>query len=270
MQAQILAKHLRLFVIDAKRVAREAGLPGRVNTILQTCFFALSGVLPREARDRRDQGGDRQDVREARRGDRAAELPRCRPRPRLPPRGRRPARALGDERSPPVAEGAPDLLRALIAGEGDALPVSALPVDGTFPLGTAHFEKRNLADELPIWDESICIDCAKCALVCPHAAIRMKVYEPAALAGAPAGFRSKEWRAKDLPGMLMTIQVSPDDCTGCRICVETCPAKDKANPEHKSLDSLPKAEHLDARARAAGSSSSRSPRSTGRSCSRRR
>ncbi|MBV8256296.1 MAG: 4Fe-4S dicluster domain-containing protein, partial [Actinobacteria bacterium] len=144
-----------------------------------------------------------------------------------------------------VQPGESDLLRALLAGEGDRLPVSALPADGTFPLGTARFEKRDLADELPIWDEAICIDCAKCALVCPHAAIRMKVYEPAALAGAPTGFRSKDWRAKDLPGMAMTIQVSPDDCTGCRICVETCPAKDKAHPEHKSLDSLPKPDHLE-------------------------
>ena len=245
VQGQIVAKHLRLFVIDAKRVAREAGLPGRVNTILQTCFFALSGVLP----EKRAIGAIKEAIAKtyAKRGEEivkrnfhAVDL------------------ALGslhevDVRrvpsttngSPPVVEGASDFLRALIAGHGDALPVSAMPVDGTFAVGTSHFEKRNLADELPIWDEALCIDCAKCALVCPHAAIRMKVYDPAALAGAPAGFRSKEWRAKDLPGMMMTIQVSPDDCTGCRICVETCPAKDKANPEHKSLDSLSKADHYD-------------------------
>ena len=166
-----------------------------------------------------------------------------------------------------IADGTPDLIRALIAGRGDALPVSALPVDGTFPSGTARFEKRNLADELPIWDESICIDCAKCALVCPHAAIRMKVFEPAALEGAPAGFKSKEWRAKDLPGMLMTIQVSPDDCTGCRICIETCPAKDKSEPEHKSLDSLPKARARRRASASAGSTSSPSPRSTAPRCS---
>jgi len=245
VQAQIVDRHLRLFVIDAKRVAREAGLPGRVNTILQTCFFALSGVLP----EKRAIGAIKEAIAKtyAKRGEEIVQrnfhavdlaldsLHEVDIR-------RAPSATNG---SPPVAEGVPDLLRALIAGEGDALPVSAMPVDGTFQLGTAHFEKRNLADELPIWDETLCIDCAKCALVCPHAAIRMKVYEPAALAGAPAGFRSKEWRAKDLPGMLMTIQVSPDDCTGCRICVETCPAKDKANPEHKSLDSLPKGEHRD-------------------------
>ena len=245
VQGQIVAKHLRLFVIDAKRVAREAGLPGRVNTILQTCFFALSGVLP----EKRAIGAIKEAIAKtyAKRGEEIVQrnfhavdlalgsLHEVDVR-------RVPSTTNG---SPPVVEGASDFLRALIAGHGDALPVSAMPVDGTFAVGTSHFEKRNLADELPIWDEALCIDCAKCALVCPHAAIRMKVYDPAALAGAPAGFRSKEWRAKDLPGMMMTIQVSPDDCTGCRICVETCPAKDKANPEHKSLDSLSKADHYD-------------------------
>jgi pyruvate-ferredoxin/flavodoxin oxidoreductase len=245
VQRQIAAKHLRLFVIDAKRVAREAGLPGRVNTILQTCFFALSGVLP----EKRAIGAIKEAIAKtyAKRGDEIVQrnfhaVDLALGSLHEVDVQRAPSTTNG---SPSVVEGASDLLRALIAGHGDALPVSAMPVDGTFPVGTSHFEKRNLADELPIWDEALCIDCAKCALVCPHAAIRMKVYEPAALAGAPAGFRSKEWRAKDLPGMMMTIQVSPDDCTGCRICVETCPAKDKANPEHKSLDSLPKADHRD-------------------------
>jgi len=243
IQEEILAKKIRLFVIDAKKVAREAGLPGRTNTILQTCFFALADVLPR----RRAIGAIKESIAKtyAKRGEEVVQ------------RNFRAVDLALDSLHEVDVPGAvtslnghiefeadtPDLLRALIGGDGDRLPVSALPADGTFPVGTARFEKRNLAEELPIWDESICIDCAKCALVCPHAAIRMKVYEPDALAGAPEGFRSKDWRAKDLPGMLMTIQVSPDDCTGCRICVETCPAKDKANPEHRSLDSLPKAEH---------------------------
>ena len=244
-QEQIVAKKLRFYVIDAKRVAREAGLPGRPNTVLQTCFFALSGVLPRK----RAIGAIKEAISKtyAKRGQeivdrnfKAVDLA-LDSLHEIDTSGALSA-ANGHQR---VAEGASDLLRALIAGQGDKLPVSALPADGTFPLGTAHFEKRNLADELPIWDESLCIDCAKCALVCPHAAIRMKVYDPAELAGAPAGFRSKEWRAKDLPGMAMTIQVSPDDCTGCRICVEVCPAKDKQLAGHKSLDSLPKPEHRD-------------------------
>ncbi len=148
-----------------------------------------------------------------------------------------------------VPAGAPDFVRrvtaAMLEGRGDLLPVSALPVDGTFPLGTARFERSSLAEEIPIWDPSICIDCAKCALVCPHAAIRMKVFEPTALAGAPDGFLSKEWKARDLPGMLMTIQVAPDGCTGCGICVEVCPAHSKEEVRHKSIDLEPKLEHLD-------------------------
>jgi len=245
VQEEILAKQLRLWVIDAKRVAREAGLPGRVNTILQTCFFALSGVLPR----RRAIGAIKEAIAKtyAKRGQevidrnfRAVDL--ALDSLHEVDVHRAPSATNGHLAS---AEGVPDLLRTLLAGEGDRLPVSALPADGTFPVGTARFEKRNLADELPIWDEALCIDCAKCALVCPHAAIRMKVYDPAELAAAPAGFRSKEWRARDLPGMAMTIQVSPDDCTGCRICIETCPAKDKQLEGHKSLDSLPKADHLE-------------------------
>ncbi|HKB93525.1 MAG TPA: pyruvate:ferredoxin (flavodoxin) oxidoreductase, partial [Gaiellaceae bacterium] len=246
VQEDILSKHLKLYVVDASRVAREAGLPGRVNTILQACFFALSGVLPAQ----RAIGAIKEAIATtyAKRGEEVVQrnfhavdlaldalhevdVHRT---------------ATAENGRVEVAAGMPDLVRMIAAGKGDALPVSALPVDGTFPSGTARFEKRNLADELPIWDESICIDCAKCALVCPHAAIRMKVYEPSALEGAPAGFKSKEWRAKDLPGMLMTIQVSPDDCTGCRICVETCPAKDKQEPSHKSLDSLAKADHVEA------------------------
>ncbi|HET7567962.1 MAG TPA: pyruvate:ferredoxin (flavodoxin) oxidoreductase [Gaiellaceae bacterium] len=246
VQEQIVAKRLRVHVIDAKRVAREAGLPGRPNTVLQTCFFALSGVLPRK----RAIGAIKEAIAKtyAKRGQeivdrnfRAVDLALD----SLHEVGIPDAPSAANGNAPVAAGGVPDLLRALLAGEGDRLPVSALPADGTFPLGTARFEKRNLAEELPIWDEALCIDCAKCALVCPHAAIRMKVYDPSELAGAPAGFRSKEWRAKDLPGMAMTIQVSPDDCTGCRICVETCPAKDKEREGHKSLDSLPKADHLE-------------------------
>ena len=266
MQEQILAKHLRVYVIDASRVAREAGLPGRVNTILQACFFALSGVLPAQ----RAIGAIKEAIAStyAKRGEEIVQR-----NFRAVDMALDALHEVDVDRAitatnghVEIQEGESDLIRALIAGRGDSLPVSALPVDGTFPLGTARFEKRNLADELPIWDESICIDCAKCALVCPHAAIRMKVFEPSALAGAPAGFKSKEWKAKDLPGMLMTIQVSPDDCTGCRICVETCPAKDKQHPEHKSLDSLAKAD-MSTPSGSAGSSSSRSPRWTARRCS---
>ena len=133
----------------------------------------------------------------------------------------------------------------MIAGEGDLLPVSALPVDGTFPTDTARWEKRSIAREIPVWDPAICIDCAKCALVCPHAAIRMKVFEPAAAAGGPVGFKTKEWKDREHPGRLMTIQVAPDDCTGCGICVDVCPARSKSEVKHKAIDMCPKDEHLD-------------------------
>ena len=122
----------------------------------------------------------------------------------------------------------------MLEGRGDLLPVSALPVDGEFPTGTARHEKRRLADEIPVWDPEICIDCARCALVCPHAAIRLKLCEPDALAGVD--LPSKTFRAKEHPGLLLTIQVTPDDCTGCGVCVDVCPAKSKSEVKHKALD----------------------------------
>jgi pyruvate-ferredoxin/flavodoxin oxidoreductase len=133
----------------------------------------------------------------------------------------------------------------MLAGEGDLLPVSALPVDGTFPTGTARYEKRGLATEIPIWDEAICIDCARCALVCPHAAIRMKVFEPAALDGAPEGFRAKTFRSAEHPGLQLTIQVAPDDCTGCGVCVDVCPAKSKSEVKHKAINMEAIAPHVE-------------------------
>jgi len=130
-----------------------------------------------------------------------------------------------------------------MAGRGDLLPVSALPPDGTFPTGTARYEKRALADTIPIWDSALCIDCGKCALVCPHAAIRMKVFGEDALDGAPDGFASKPFRSRELPGHLLTIQVAPDDCTGCGVCVETCPAHSKSEVRHKAINMEPVAPH---------------------------
>ena len=250
VQEQIVDKGLRLFVIDAGKVAREAGLGARVNTVLQPCFFALAGVLPPEqaidaikASIRRTYGKRGELVVE--RNNAAVDLALEALHEVVVPAE---ATAAPDESRPVPASASAferDVIGELIAARGDRLPVSAFVADGTFPVGTARYEKRSLADELPVWDPEICIDCAKCALVCPHAAIRMKVYEPAALAGAPQGFKHKEWKARDLPGMLMTIQVAPDDCTGCGICIETCPARSKEVAKHKSLDAAPKADHVD-------------------------
>ena len=142
-----------------------------------------------------------------------------------------------------MSEEAPDFVKRVTArmleGNGDLLPVSALPVDGAFPTGTARWEKRSLAAEIPIWDPSICIDCGKCAIVCPHSTIRTKVFGPEALEGAPDGFASKDFRSRDLPGMKLTVQVAPDDCTGCGVCVEVCPAHSKEEVKHKAINMTP-------------------------------
>ncbi|RMH20056.1 MAG: pyruvate:ferredoxin (flavodoxin) oxidoreductase, partial [Acidobacteria bacterium] len=246
VQEEIVAKKLRLFVVDAYRLAREAGLGGRINTIMQTCFFALSGVLPIErAIDRikrriEHDFGKRGPVVVARNHaavDRALNhLDEVAV----------PAVARGRRRRPPVVPPeAPELVRrvtaVMLAGKGDHLPVSAFPVDGTWPVGTSRWEKRNVAHRIPIWQPAICIQCNRCALACPHAAIRPKVYDEAELAAAPAGFRSVPYRAPDLRGLRYTLQVAPEDCTGCHLCVEVCPAKDKANPRRKAINMEPQA-----------------------------
>ncbi|MGZ5212740.1 MAG: pyruvate:ferredoxin (flavodoxin) oxidoreductase [Actinomycetota bacterium] len=250
VQRQIVDKGLRFFVIDGYRIAKEAGLGTRINTVLQTCFFALADILPV------DEAA--QAIKEAivasygKRGETvlsrnfAAVDAALAALHEVPV----PATGTGDRHVlPPVPADAPDFVQRvtakMIAGQGDLLPVSAFPVDGTFPTDTARWEKRSIAHEIPIWDPSICIDCAKCALVCPHAAIRMKVFEPSALQGAPEGFQDKGWKSREQPGMRMTIQVAPDDCTGCGICVDVCPAHSKEQVKHRSINMEPKLEHLD-------------------------
>jgi len=244
-QRTIIGRQLRLSVVDASRVARDAGIPGRVNTVLQTCFFALAGVLPRTDAVAAIKEAIKKSY--SKRGEQvvAANYAAVDAALAALQEVAIPSEANGlVHRRPAEPVGAPEFVTRvtapMIAGLGDALPVSAFPADGTYPSGTARWEKRGIAEEIPAWDPSICIDCAKCTLVCPHAALRMKVYDPKELAGAPAGFLSKEWRSKEQPGMVMTIQVAPDDCTGCGICVDYCPVHDKAAPEHKSLDLAPK------------------------------
>ena len=245
VQRQVIEKKLRLFVIDATRVAREAGLPGRVNTVLQACFFKLAGVLPEDeaiaaikAAIQRTYG--KRGVTVLERNFAAVDLALAELH-----EVEVPGEVSGDvhvRRAVPVE--APEFVQRvtaeMIAGRGDLLPVSAMPIDGAFPVGTAKWERRDIAEELPRWDPTICIDCAKCTLVCPHAAIRMKVYSPDLLANAPAGFLHKEWRSKEQPGMVMTIQVAPDDCNGCGTCADYCPAHSKQVARHKSIDMAPK------------------------------
>jgi pyruvate-ferredoxin/flavodoxin oxidoreductase len=241
VQRQIIDKRLRFYVVDASRVARDAGLPGRVNTVLQACYFALAGVLPQVQaiaaiksaieRTYAKRGAAVLDRNYAAVDLAVAELHEVKVpsaiagslhvRPTVPPE------------APPFVQ---YVTAEMIAGRGDLLPVSALPVDGAFPVGTSRWERRDIAEELPQWDPSICIDCAKCALVCPHAAIRMKVFSPDLLASAPAGFLAKEWKSKEQPGMVMAIQVAPDDCNGCGTCADYCPAQSKKVAKHKSID----------------------------------
>jgi pyruvate-ferredoxin/flavodoxin oxidoreductase len=249
-QQTIVDKGLRFFVIDAQRIATAAGLGPRINTILQTCFFGLADVLPRERAIVAIKGAIEKSY--GKRGHAVVEQNFAAVDAALDGLAEVavPAAATSDlRRLPPVPPEAPDFVQRvtamMIAGKGDLLPVSALPVDGTFPTGTAGWEKRSIAGEIPVWDPEICIDCAKCALVCPHAAIRMKVFEPAVVADAPVGFLHKEWRDREDPGKWMTIQVAPDDCTGCGVCVDVCPARSKEVVKHKAIDMAAKEEHLE-------------------------
>jgi len=251
VQESIVGKGLRFFVIDADAVAREAGMAGRINTVMQTCFFALSGVLPRE-----EAIAKIKEAIEKTYGKRGGEVVRRNfagvdaALAHLHEVGL-PAAATASRRRPPlVSESAPDFVKrvtaVVMAGKGDLLPVSAFPVDGTWPVGTALFEKRNLAAEIPAWDPKICIQCNQCALVCPHAAIRAKVYTSDVLAGAPPSFLADDFKSNELKGWKYTIQVAPEDCTGCTLCVQVCPARDKANPRHKAIDMVAQRPRRDA------------------------
>jgi pyruvate-ferredoxin/flavodoxin oxidoreductase len=244
VQAQIIEKRLRLYVIDAYKVAQEAGLGVRINTIMQTCFFAISGVLPAGRAIERIKAAIEKDY--GKRGPIVVEQNFAAVDQALAHlhEVEIPAQVTATTGRPPVvAAEAPEFVRrvtaVMMAGKGDLLPVSAFPVDGTWPLGTSRWEKRSIAREIPIWEPDVCIQCNQCALVCPHAAIRAKVYDPALLDGAPAGFLSAASRGPDAAGLGYTIQVAPEDCTGCHLCVEMCPAKDKSNPRRKAINMTP-------------------------------
>jgi pyruvate-ferredoxin/flavodoxin oxidoreductase len=246
IQRQIIEKGVRLFVIDADRVAREAGMAGRVNTVMQTCFFAISGVLPRDeaiGAIKRAIGktyGRRGDAVVRRNWEAVDTALAHLFEVSIPP-----AVTSRTDLRPPVPPEAPAFVQRvtarMIAGQGDALPVSALPADGTYPSGTARWERRGIAAEIPVWDEGLCIQCGKCVLVCPHAVIRAKVYAPEQLDGAPAGFKSAPARWREFSEARFTLQVSPRDCTGCSLCVEVCPAKSKSEVRHRAINMMERA-----------------------------
>ena len=246
MQEEVLEKKIEIHTIDAISVARGAGMGGRINTLMQTCFFALAKIFPREEaigyikraieKTYKAKGADVVKKNFAAVDEALSHLF---PVPI-------PGRITADHGRPPiVSERAPDFVQRvtamMLANKGDLLPVSAFPVDGTWPTGTAKWEKRNIAIDIPVWDEKICIQCNKCAMVCPHAAVRVKVYDQAKLAERPATFKSVPYKGNDFKGDAYTVQIAPEDCTGCTLCVEVCPAKDKANPRHKSLEMAPQA-----------------------------
>jgi pyruvate-ferredoxin/flavodoxin oxidoreductase len=246
VQEEIVAKRLRFFVIDGYRVARETGMGGRINTVMQTCFFAISGVLPRAEAI----AAIKRAIRETygKRGEAVVERNFAAVDRTLDHLHEVvvPAQVTGaGGRRPTVPAEAPEFVRtvtaAMLAGEGDRLPVSALPADGTYPTGTARWEKRGIALEIPVWDAELCIQCGKCVLVCPHAVIRAKVCVAAALAGAPAGFASAPARWREFADRRYVLQVATEDCTGCGLCVEVCPAKSKSEVRHKAIDMRPQA-----------------------------
>jgi pyruvate-ferredoxin/flavodoxin oxidoreductase len=250
LQQAIIDKDMKVFVIDAYNVAREANMGGRINTVMQTCFFAISGVLPRDEAI----GHIKKAIKKTygKKGEEIVQMNYAAVDSTLAALSEVavPAEVTSTFMRPPVvSDEAPDFVQRvtakIMAGDGDLLPVSAFPPDGTWPTHTTRWEKRTVAQEIPIWDASICTQCNKCVSVCPHAAIRAKVATPEALEAAPEGFRSIAYKAKDYKGMEYMIQVAPEDCTGCTLCARVCPARDKTRPKHKALDMEPLRDHLD-------------------------
>ncbi|MBK8315162.1 MAG: pyruvate:ferredoxin (flavodoxin) oxidoreductase [Acidobacteria bacterium] len=244
VQEQLIERKAKFYVINATNVARESGMGNRINTVMQVCFFALSGVLPKDEaiaeikysiKKSYSSKGDEIVAMNVQAVDNTlahlyqVDIPS--------------APTSNIEMPPAVSEHAPEFVRnvlgKMIEQKGDQLPVSVLPCDGTYPSGTAKWEKRNLALEIPVWDQDVCIQCGKCAMVCPHSVIRIKVYDPKHLEGAPATFRSCEAKDREWHGQKYTIQVAPEDCTGCGVCVDICPAKNKSQTRLKAINMMP-------------------------------
>jgi pyruvate-ferredoxin/flavodoxin oxidoreductase len=244
VQEQLIDKRLAFYVIDAYQVARENGMGRRINTVMQVCFFAISGVLPQDEaiaaikqaieRTYGKQGEDivRMNINAV--DQTLAHLHRVEVPEQV---------SATHTMRPAVAAEAPGFVQQvtarMLAADGDALPVSALPADGTYPTGTAKWEKRNIALEIPVWDPDVCIQCGKCAMVCPHSVIRIKVYDAQHLDGAPPTFKATKARDREWRDLEYTIQVAPEDCTGCGICVDVCPAKNKSATRLKAINMRP-------------------------------
>ncbi|APF17013.1 pyruvate ferredoxin/flavodoxin oxidoreductase [Caldithrix abyssi DSM 13497] len=245
IQEEIIKKKLKVYVIDAYEVAKKTGMGGRINTIMQTCFFAISGVLPRDEAIAKIK--DTIQKTYGKKGDQIVQMNFNAVDQSLAHLHELeiPEKVTSTiELKPPVPENAPDFVKdvtaTIISMKGDELPVSKMPVDGTFPTGTTKWEKRNIALEVPVWDSEICIQCNKCVEICPHAAIRAKVYDGEILKDAPANFKATKARGKEWPeGYMYTLQVAVEDCTGCELCVEFCPVKDKREAGRKAINMHP-------------------------------
>jgi pyruvate-ferredoxin/flavodoxin oxidoreductase len=248
LQEIILAKRLQVYAINATQVARDAGMGGRINTVMQVCFFALAGVLPRDEAIAQIKKAIRKTY--GKKGEAIVQMNLTAVDRTLDhlyevPVGAPVAvgAAAAALHHSPVPDRAPafvrDILAPMMARHGDDLPVSALPVDGTYPTGTTQWEKRNIATEIPVWDPDVCVQCGKCVMVCPHSVIRAKVYEPEQLNNAPATFKSTQARDRDWNDLKFTLQVAAEDCTGCVLCVDVCPAKNKLEPRLKAINMAP-------------------------------
>ena len=245
-QREIIEKKLKFYVINGFQVAKEAGMGGRINTVMQTCFFYISGVLPQqEAID-----AIKKSIKKTygKRGDAIVQKNWAAVDMSIDNlhEVKVPSEVTSSfDLRPPVPAAAPDFVKEftaeIIAENGENLPVSKMPVDGTFPTGTTKWEKRNIALEIPCWEPDVCIQCGKCAMVCPHAVIRSKIVEPDALKGAPEGFKSATAKWKNFDGKRFVLQIAPEDCTGCTLCVQTCPAKNKQEVKLRAINMVEQA-----------------------------
>jgi pyruvate-ferredoxin/flavodoxin oxidoreductase len=244
VQEKIINLKARVFVIDAYRVVKECGLGRRINTVMQVCYFAIANILPKEEAMEAIKGAIRKTY-----SNKGEEIVNVNMRAVDATLNnlvelKIPVKAEGTlSRIPPVPQQAPEFVRNILGqimeGRGDELPVSALPVDGTFPTATTKWEKRSMAQDIPVWDPAVCIQCNKCAIVCPHSVIRVNMVDPEALKNAPASFKSVKAMDRAWPGKQYVLEISPDDCTGCGICVEVCPAKNKSATKFKAINMTP-------------------------------